>query len=124
MLARLQLVLDRAREENIILERNGATVAATARAALLADIAEALASPAGEMLTVEEAAHAAGVSIETVRRAVRNGELPDYRSNPRGTIRIRAEDIPFLKGKARVKASDSPATGYDPAAHARALLSQ
>ena len=70
---------------------------------------------------VSEAASLAGVSEETVRRAVRSGEIEDSRPHGRGTIRVRLADVERLKGKARAK-RDQGSEGYDPQAHARRLL--
>ncbi len=52
-----------------------------------------------------EAARILGVCQETVRRRVRQGSLPDHRSNPAGRHRIRRGDLE--------KVAATPAQPYD-----------
>lgn len=103
--------VDEALRENRTLAENGAGQAVTAREALLQKLIAAAQAYLDGQLTVEEAAAILGRHPETIRRAVRNGALPDARANPRGRHRIRRGDLDRLaasKGKA-----------YDPHADAQ-----
>lgn len=96
---------------NSTLAENGAAHAVTARIALLNRlIAEARAYLDTEV-TVEEAAALLGRHPETIRRAVRNGSLPDGRAKARGNIRIRRGALEKLAASKRGT--------YDPIADAQ-----
>lgn len=101
LLDHLEAFIEAARSDNAVLERNGAIEAARARANLLAELEEALALFEDETVTVAEAAQLTGVNEETVRRAVRNGEIADTRENPNGIIHVRRGDLERLRGKVR-----------------------
>jgi excisionase family DNA binding protein len=114
----LEAFIAREREVNDMLEHQGATAQAVRGTRLLDALEEELAR-IDDTLTVEEAAHLAGVSPETVRRAVRRGAIRDLRTNPKGTMRIPRSAVEFLRGRSRTKRSKG---GYDPIAHARRLI--
>jgi excisionase family DNA binding protein len=103
--------VDEALRENRTLAENGAGQAVTAREALLQKLIAAAQAYLDGQLTVEEAAAVLGRHPETIRRAVRNGALPDGRANPRGRHRIRRGDLDQLA---------APKSGpYDPHADAQ-----
>jgi excisionase family DNA binding protein len=91
------------------------------REMLEAEAQEAASAVEHRTVLVSEAASLADVSEETVRRAVRSGEIEDSRPRRRGVIRVRLADVERLKGKARAK-RDRHGKAYDPEAHARRLL--
>ena len=102
-------VIEEARRENEILRENGAEPQARAREALI----RKLLGGANEWLNAEigvpEAARMLGRCEETARRAIRDGDLPDRRSNPRGNHKTRRGDVLSLARK-RIT--------YDPSADA------
>lgn len=121
----LEEFIDSARAQNALLRKNGAEHLARAREALLEDLVSAAVRAEEETLTVEEAAAYAGVHEETVRRAVRRGEILDLRdSRQKGSpIRVRKSDVEQLKGKRRRKNVDKHSViRYDAAAHLREIL--
>jgi hypothetical protein len=118
--SRLAAFIACAREDNEVLERNGAASQAKARGALLTDLEDLLGAEEATF-TVDEV-NKFGPAKETIRRAVRNGEIPDLRHAGRGPMRIRERDVEYLKGKARGSRRKAPPGGYDPAAHAKKLL--
>ncbi|WP_139234923.1 DNA methyltransferase [Methylobacterium sp. yr596] len=70
------------------------------------------------LLTLPEVAEATRVSIQTLRRAVKSGELPCVRAGKRGQIRIAQEGVDaFLKGR---QTPTPVATVEEPAAPTRA----
>ena len=105
--------VSKAREENQTLTENGASHAAAARVALLNRLIAAAQEHLDGEITVEEAAALTGKHPETIRRAVRNGALPDDRAKPRGRMHIRRGDLELLAGP-RTK-------GYDPIADAHGI---
>lgn len=89
----LETFVREALSDTHVLRVNGAEEAATARTALIKKL---LASASGWLdaeIDVAEAAQITGLCEETVRRAVREGILPDRRRNPRGRHRIRRGDL-------------------------------
>jgi len=79
--------------ENETLAHNGASQALAARKALLEGLLDALRHFLDDEVTVEEAATITGRHPETIRRALRSGDLPDRRQNPRGHYRVRRSDL-------------------------------
>jgi len=102
--------------ENGTLAENGAYQALTARNALLERLLDALRHFLNDEITVEEAAALTGRHPETIRRALRSGDLPDRRTNPRGHYRVRRGDL------ASFAAPDS--RPYDPSADAQDIAQQ
>lgn len=69
-----------------------------------------------KLFTLQEIAEATRLSISTVRRAVRNGELPCVRAGRRGQIRISQEGFDrFLKGREGASPAVSAAVTTTPA---------
>jgi len=103
--------VQQALSDTAVLQENGAQEAAAARGALI----QKLVAAASEWLDTEvdaaEAAEATGVCQETIRRAVRDGEIPDRRPNSRGLHRIRRGDLEKLAAHSR--------RPYDPNADAQ-----
>ena len=100
-----------AERENETLSENGASHAVAARVALLTRLRTAAREYLDTEITVEEAAALLGRHPETIRRAVRNGSLPDGRTKARGNIRIRRGALEKLAATKRGT--------YDPIADAQ-----
>jgi hypothetical protein len=100
-----------AQRDTEALRENGAGQAAAARTALLRKMLVAARAYFDAELDAGEAAHEAGRCEETIRRAVREGAIPDRRANPRGRHKIRRGDLQ------RVAAP--PGRPYDPDADAQ-----
>src|SRR3989454_3820695 len=95
-----------AQHETDTLRENGAGQAATARVALLRKLLAAAQAYLDAELDAGEAALETGRCEETIRRAVREGAIPDRRANPKGRHRVRRGDLQKLA---------APSTGpYDP----------
>lgn len=94
---------------------NDVTIPAGLPAWLVTFVSKARAE--NQTLIENGASHAAAARVakhpETIRRAVRNGALPDDRSKPRGRMHIRRGDLELLAGP-RTK-------GYDPIADAHGI---
>lgn len=103
--------------QNDLLVENGAHEAAIARAALLNRLMLAANSYSESELDISQAAALIGRHPETVRRAIRDGAIPDRRLSPRGHHKVRRGDLDVLGGR-----KSSPRTPYDPAADAREIL--
>src|SRR5205809_4901440 len=100
-----------AQRETDTLRHNGAEQAAAARTALLKKLVAAAQSYLDAELDAAEAASETGKCEETIRRAVRDGTIPDRRANPKGRHRVRRGDLQKLA---------APSTGpYDPDADAQ-----
>jgi hypothetical protein len=100
-----------AQRETDTLRDNGAEQAAAARTALLKKLVAAAQSYFDTELDAGEAAIETGRCEETIRRAVRDGTIPDRRANPKGRHRVRRGDLQKLA---------APPTGrYDPDADAQ-----
>ncbi len=100
-----------AQHETETLRDNGAEQAAAARVAILRKLIAAVQVYFDTELDAAEAASETGRCEETIRRAVRDGTIPDRRSNPKGRHRVRRGDLQKLA---------TPHTGpYDPDADAQ-----
>ena len=100
-----------AQRETDTLRENGVEQAAAARTALLRKLIAAARAWLDAEIDIHEAAREEGVCEETIRRAVRNGRIPDRRPNPKGRHRVRRGDLERI--------ADSPARPYDPDADAQ-----
>lgn len=98
------------RETNTLRE-NGADQAASARMALLKKLVAAAAAWLNAELDTATAAEETGRCEETIRRAVRDGTIPDSRANRKDHIRLRRRDLQKL-------AAPQPGP-YDPNADAQ-----
>jgi excisionase family DNA binding protein len=87
--------------ETKTLHDNGAHQAATARGALIHRLLAAAHTWLDSEIDVSEAASSMGVCEETIRRAVRDGDLPDRRPRSRGRHRIRRGDLEKLATHSR-----------------------
>src|SRR5437762_10845105 len=85
-----------AQRETDTLRDNGAEQAAAARTALLKKLVAAAQSYLDAELDAAEAASETGKCEETIRRAVRDGTIPDRRANPKGRHRVRRGDLQKL----------------------------
>jgi len=102
-----------AQRETDTLRENGAEQAAAVRLALLKKLVTAAAAHLSAEIDIHEAAREKGVCEETIRRAVRDGRIPDRRANPKGHHRVRRGDLQKLA---------APPTGpYDPGADAQGI---
>ena len=100
-----------AQRETETLRENGATEAATARTALTRKLLLDAGTWLDARIDVAEAARTAGVCAETIRRAVRRGDISDQRDQPGGRHRLRRGDVErFAAGGGR---------SYDPDADAQ-----
>src|SRR5713101_6816257 len=106
----LAAFISEALRETETLRENGADPAASARMALLKKLVAAAAWLNAELDTVT-AAEETGRCEETIRRAVRDGTIPDSRANRKYHIRVRRGDLQKL-------AAPQPGP-YDPTADAQ-----
>src|SRR5438445_4403452 len=107
----LAAFVSEAQRETDTLRDNGAEQAAAARTALLKKLVSAAQTYLDTELDAGEAAQETGRCQETIRRAVRDGTIPDRRANPKGRHRVRRGDLQKLA---------APPTGpYDPGADAQ-----
>ena len=97
--------------ETDTLRDNGAEQAAAARVALLRKLIAAAQIYFDTELDAAAAASETGRCEETIRRAVRDGTIPDRRPNPKGRHRVRRGDLQPLAAH--------PAQPYDPDADAQ-----
>ena len=102
-----------AQRETDTLRDNGAEQAAAARVALLRKLITAAAAQLDEEIDIHEAAREKGVCEETIRRAVRDGRIPDRRANPKGRHRVRRGDLN--------RVADSAVPPYDPVTDAQGI---
>ncbi len=100
-----------AQRETDILRDNGAEQAAAARIALLKKLIATAQGYLDTDLAVGEAALETGRCEETIRRAVRDGTIPDRRANAKGRHRVRRGDLQKLAA--------SHSRPYDPDADAQ-----
>ena len=100
-----------AQRETDTLRENGAEHAAAARGALLRKLVAAAKTYVDTELDAAEAALETGRCEETIRRAVREGAIPDRRANPKGRHRVRRGDLQKLAA--------APSRPYDPDADAQ-----
>ncbi|HXO84452.1 MAG TPA: hypothetical protein VN803_02895 [Gemmatimonadales bacterium] len=89
----LAAFIHEAQRETDTLRENGADQAAAARLALLRKLVAAVAAHLDAEIDIHEAAREKGVHEETIRRAVRDGRIPDRRANPKGRHRVRRGDL-------------------------------
>jgi excisionase family DNA binding protein len=87
--------------DTLVLQENGAEEAAAARTALIQKLMAAASSWLDTEIGAAEAAEATGLCQETIRRAVRDGNLPDRRPRSRGRHRIRRGDLEKLATHSR-----------------------
>jgi hypothetical protein len=102
-----------AHRETDTLRENGAEQAAAARLALLKKLVSAAATQLDAEIDIHEAAREKGVCEETIRRAVREGRIPDRRANPKGRHRVRRGDLN--------RVAESPGPPYDPITDAQSI---
>ncbi len=102
-----------AQGETDALRENGAEQAAAARLALLRKLITAAAAQLDEEIDIHVAAREKGVCEETIRRAVRDGRIPDRRTNPKGRHRVRRGDLN--------RVAESPGPPYDPITDAQGI---
>lgn len=102
-----------AQRETDTLRENGAEQAAAARLALLKKLITAATAQLNEELDIHEAAREKGVCEETIRRAVREGRIPDRRANPKGRHRVRRGDLNRI--------AETPSRPYDPTTDAQSI---
>ena len=102
-----------AQRETDTLRENGAEQAAAARLALLKKLIATAAAQLDEEIDIHEAAREKGVCEETIRRAVRDGRIPDRRANPKGRHRVRRGDLN--------RVAESPGPPYDPITDAQGI---
>ena len=102
-----------AQRETDTLRDNGAEQAAAARTALLKRLIAAAQSYLDAELDAGEAALETGRCEETIRRAVRDGRIPDRRANPKGRHRVRRGDLN--------RVAESPGPPYDPITDAQGI---
>ncbi len=103
--------IEDAERDSAILRENGAHEQAAARDNLLRKLIEAAEAWLSAEIDTTEAAELLDCCEETVRRKVRDKELPDRRSNPRGQHRLRRGDVLDLARTRRTK--------YDPTTDAQ-----
>ena len=102
-----------AQRETDTLRDNGADQAAAARLALLRKLVAAVAAHLNAEIDIHEAAREKGVHEETIRRAVRDGRIPDRRVNPKGRHRVRRGDLN--------RVAETPGPPYDPITDAQGI---
>ena len=102
-----------AQRETESLRENGADQAAAARLALLRRLISAVSAHLDAQIDVHEAAREKGVHEETIRRAVRDGRIPDRRANPKGRHRVRRGDLN--------RVAETPGPPYDPITDAQGI---
>ena len=107
----LAAFISEALRETDTLRENGADQAASARMALLKKLVAAAAAWLNAELDTVTAAEETGRCEETIRRAVRDGAIPDSRANRKDHIRVRRGDLQKL-------AASQPGP-YDPSADAQ-----
>lgn len=99
-----------AQRETETLRENGAAEAATARTAMTRKLLLDAGTWLDAKIDVAEAARASGVCAETIRRAVRRGDIPDQRDQPGGHHRLRRGDVErFAAGGGRPYDPDADA---------------
>lgn len=104
---------ERWEREASLLDAYGSTAGAAAARKHAAELLEAVHAIKEEVVTLTEAATASGYSKRRLRELVAEGKLEN--AGDRGRPRFRRGDLPTKPGRG--------ADGFDPAAHARLLLS-
>src|SRR6266851_10000008 len=102
-----------AQRDTDTLRENGAEQAAAARLALLKKLLTAASAHLDEEIDIHEAAREKAVCEETIRRAVRDGRIPDRRANPKGHHRVRRGDLN--------RVAEAPGRPYDPVTDAQSI---
>lgn len=97
----LSAFVETAARETETLRENGALEAAQARTALIRKLLVAVSAWLDAEIDVDEAAQVTGVCRETIRRSIRNGDLPDRRPKRKGRHRIRRGDLRRLDAPKR-----------------------
>ena len=106
------------RDEAETLRRRGAAAHATLLESCAEELESALQQHHDELLSIKEAAVESGYSEETLRRKVRNGELPAERSNGKKShVKLRRGDLPTKP--IRRKGAYAAPTPYNPDEDAR-----
>jgi hypothetical protein len=88
-----------AERETAFLRENGAESQAKARETLILSLLSRASEHLDAEIGVDEAAELLGRDPETVRRAIRDGRLPDLRENPRGHHRTRRGNVIALNDR-------------------------
>ena len=101
-----------------MLEQHGAAGSARLMLTLANELEEAVRAADEQSLTLTEAAQRSGRSVETIRKVVSTGRLPN--AGRTGRPRVRAADVDRMFPKKRVAAPERGT--YDPFADARSLL--
>ena len=109
----LAAFIQEAQRETDTLRDNGAEQAAAARTALLKKLLGVAQAWLDAELDAWEAAKETGRCEETIRRAVREGAIPDRRASRRGRHKIRRGDLQKLAAP--------PGPPYDPTADAQSI---
>ena len=109
----LAAFIQEAQRETDTLRENGADQAAAARLALLRKLVAAVSAHLNAEIDIHEAAREKGVHEETIRRAVRDGRIPDRRANPKGRHRVRRGDLN--------RVAETPGPPYDPITDAQGI---
>ncbi len=109
----LAAFIHEAQRETDTLRENGADQAAAARLALLRKLVASVAAHLDAEIDIHEAAREKGVHEETIRRAVRDGRIPDRRANPNGRHRVRRGDLN--------RVAETPGPPYDPITDAQGI---
>jgi len=109
----LAAFIHEAQRETDTLRDNGADQAAVARLALLRRLVAAVSAHLNAEIDIHEAAREKGVHEETIRRAVRDGRIPDRRTNPKGRHRVRRGDLN--------RVAETPGPPYDPITDAQGI---
>jgi uncharacterized protein (DUF2267 family) len=109
----LTAFIHEAQRETDTLRENGAEQAAAARLALLRKLIAAATAHLDAEIDIHEAAQEEGVCEETIRRAVRDGRIPDRRANPKGRHRVRRGDLN--------RVAESSGRPYDPPTDAQSI---
>lgn len=101
-----------AERETAFLRENGAESQAKARETLIRGLLSRASEHLDAEIGVDESAELLDCDPETVRRAIRDGRLPDLRENPRGHHRTRRGDVITLNNR-RKQAYNSAADAQD-----------
>ena len=92
----LRAFVRNALSETTTLRENGAEAAVAARMAILRRLVRAADVWLNQELDTAAAAQETGTCEETIRRAVREGRIPDRRANPKARITVLRRDLQKL----------------------------
>src|SRR5579862_9324283 len=98
--------------ETATLQENGAEAAVAARMAILRRLVRAADVWLNQELDTAAAADETGACEETIRRAVREGRIPDRRANPKARITVLRRDLQKLAAP-RTDSYDAVADAQD-----------